>query len=116
MRVAVVIGLLMMNAMHRDPENRAALKRQGAADREEVFQPDRALVSAVRVQTVVSHADPETSSHPVKEERNQEAAPAEHEQRGECADVKQPDGNYDGPVQTFGPGQAEGFSSSLGSC
>ena len=39
-RIAFLVGELVVDAMRRDPENRSALERQRAADREEVCNLD----------------------------------------------------------------------------
>ena len=57
MRVAVLIRVLVVNAMGRHPEDRPTLKRQGAAGGEEVLQPLGNAVPAMRQQAVVAHAD-----------------------------------------------------------
>src|SRR5579863_1418608 len=115
MRVAGLIGLLMVHAMYRDPENRPAFKGERPADGEKVFQPQWALVPPVGMQPVVSHADSEARGDPIQEQRNQEIPPAEHKQRGEGADVKEAHGNSRWPVQTVGAREAEDIRSSLGS-
>src|SRR5665213_3252935 len=115
MGVALLIGLLVVYAMHRNPEDRAALKRQCTANGEEILQPQWAFVPPVRMQPVVAHTDSEASRDPVKEDRYPETAPVEHEQRRDGANMKKPHGNRSGPVQAFGPGKAEDVRSSLGS-
>jgi hypothetical protein len=50
MRILVLIGVLVMQAVRGDPENRAALERQRAADGEEVFEQLMGLETAVRVE------------------------------------------------------------------
>ncbi len=54
MRVALLIGFLMVNTMHGHPENRPAFESQRTANSKEVFQPQWAFVPPVRMQTVVS--------------------------------------------------------------
>src|SRR3954470_9750993 len=44
-RIAFVIGILMMDPMGRNPENRPAFERQGSAPGEHVFDPAIGLVS-----------------------------------------------------------------------
>ena len=105
----------MVDAMHGNPENRAAFESQRAANGEEIFQPDRAFVSPMRMQPVVSHADSEAGGDPIKEDRDPETAPTEHEQRRDCADVKKAHRDRRRPVQTVAAGKAEDFRSSLGS-
>ncbi len=74
MRIALLIGFLMVNTMHGDPEDRPAFERQRAANGEEILQPERAFVSPVRMQPVVSHADSEAGGDPIKEDRDPETA------------------------------------------
>jgi hypothetical protein len=68
--IPFAIGELMMNAVRRHPENRATFERQRGANRQEVFHPFRGLVSAVRQQAVVTHANAETPGNPPKEKRD----------------------------------------------
>ena len=82
-RIAGLIRFLVMHAMRRHPENRSALQRQRAADRKEIFQPQRHLVRPVRVQPVVAHADAETDRDLVKHGRYGKSAPTEHEEGGD---------------------------------
>ena len=73
MRIAFVIGMLVVNAVRGDPEDRSALKRERAADREEVLDPLRRLVAAVRQQAVIAHADAEAAGDPPQEQRSKRA-------------------------------------------
>ena len=57
MRIAIFIGKLMMDAVRGNPENWAALKRKRGANRQEILNPFRSLVAAVREQAMISHAD-----------------------------------------------------------
>ena len=65
-RIAVVVGVLVVDAVRRHPEDRPALERQRAADRQEVLEGLRRLVAAVRVQPVIAQADAEPDGHPVQ--------------------------------------------------
>jgi hypothetical protein len=114
MRVTGLIGLLMMYAMHGNPEDRSAFEAERPANGEEIFQPQWALVTPMRMQPVVSHADPETGGDPVNENGGQEVAPTEHKQRSNRADVKQAENDYGRPVQTFAPGVSEVVFGRLG--
>ena len=87
-RIAVVVGVLVVHAVRRDPENRPAFERQRAADGQEVLERLRRLVAAVRVQPVIAEADAEADRHPVQHERDEQVRPAEEEQRGHGEDVE----------------------------
>src|SRR5271165_48964 len=64
-RVTLVIGKLVMNAVRGHPEDRAALERQGRADGHEIFDPLGCLVAAMSQQAVVAHSDAEVRGpHP----------------------------------------------------
>jgi hypothetical protein len=56
-RVAFVVGVLMMDAVGGDPEDGSALERHGAAGGDEVLDPLGGAVAAVGEQAVVGHAD-----------------------------------------------------------
>src|SRR5690349_14150930 len=47
MRIAWLVGILMMNAMRCNPEYRSTLKCQGCADRKEVFNPFRGCIASM---------------------------------------------------------------------
>ena len=66
-RIAFAIGELMMNPVRRYPENRAAFERQSRANRQKVLHPFRSLVSAVRQQPVITHANAEAPGNPPQE-------------------------------------------------
>src|SRR5436305_15350326 len=78
----------MMNAMSRHPENRAALKREGSADRQRVLNPFRRLVSTMCQQSVISHSDSQAARNPPQYHHCDECLPTEKEERGDRADVK----------------------------
>ena|ERR1044071_3392266 len=77
--IARLIRFLMMDPMRGYPENRAPFERQGATNRQEIFQSQWYLVGAMRVQAMVPHADAEASRHPHQKDGNGKVAPAEHE-------------------------------------
>ncbi len=81
-RVAGPVGELMVNPMRCDPENRAALQRQGSANSQEILQYDRQLVRAVGVQTVITHTDAQTDTDPVEHSCRQQTSPAKHKKGG----------------------------------
>ena len=87
-RVAFVVGVLVMDAMGGDPEDRSALKRHGAAGGEEVFKPLGDAVAAVREQAVVAHANAHVDREEVHDHAGGEVLPGEEEQVGDGADVE----------------------------
>ena len=73
-RIAFLIGLLMMDAMRRDPEDRTALERERAADREKVLNELGRLVAAMRQQPVIRHPDAEHAARVIENQRGQHRA------------------------------------------
>ena len=88
-RIVVRVGMLMMLPMDRHPEQRAALKRQRGAHREEIFHRLGRLVRPVRQQAVIRHADAQREGHVIGDEQDGEAGPGELEQRPDGANMKQ---------------------------
>src|SRR6476646_8003920 len=87
-RIAWLIGFLVVDAMRRHPENRTAFESQGAANSKKIFQRQRHLIGPVGMQPMVTHADSQAGTHPVEKQRNGKSVPTEHEQRGYRAEVK----------------------------
>ena len=56
-RVAFMVGELVMDAMGGNPEDRTAFEREGAADGEDVLQPFGDAIAAMGEQAMVAHAD-----------------------------------------------------------
>src|ERR1019366_2219308 len=104
----------MVDPVYRDPENRPAFKTQRAADSEKVLQPHWAFVAPVGVQPVITHADSEARSNPIKEDRDPETFPAEHEHRRDGAYMEKSPGNRGWPIESVAPRKAENFCPSLG--
>src|SRR5438105_12736078 len=78
--VAFLVGVLVMDAMRRNPKYWPAFKSQRSAHCENVFHPLRSLIAAMRKQTVVAHADAEASGDPPENQRRQQRFPTEHEE------------------------------------
>ena len=88
-RIAFLIGLLMMDAMRGHPEDRAALERQRAAEREEVLDP--LVASCSRGASAGGGSAMPMPSMPagvVEDERGQHRAEVDEEEGGHGADVK----------------------------
>jgi hypothetical protein len=89
MGIAHLIGGLVMEAVRSHPTDRSALQAQGGAGGQKVFHPLGALVTTMREQAVIAHADAEASREPPKKNSQQQRFPAEKEKCGDGADVKQ---------------------------
>ncbi len=87
-RIAVVVRVLVVDAVRGHPEDRAALERERAADRQEVLDPLVGLVAAVRQQAVVGHADAEAAGDEPHDDRGEDGAEVDVEERGDGADVE----------------------------
>jgi len=87
-RVAFAIGFLMVDAVRRDPEDRTALERQGAADGQEVLHPERRLVAAMRQEAVVRHADAEHAGDEIEDDSGNDRAWRDEEKGGDGGHMK----------------------------
>ena len=81
--VALVVRVLMMNAMCGDPEDRSAFESHGSAGCEEVLDPLGCFVAAVREQAMVSHADAYVDREEVHDSCDGDVGPREEEERGD---------------------------------
>jgi hypothetical protein len=116
-RIGVRVGVLVVQAVRRDPENRAALERQRAADREKVLEQLRYFVGPVRVQAVITHADPETDAHPVEEGGQRDGLPRKEEQRGcDRAEVKRHHRGKSNPVDRLVSISSRLVKARIGAC
>src|SRR4051794_19757603 len=91
MWITVSIGMLMVDAMSRDPEDRSPLERQRAAPREHVFGPLVGLVSTVSQQAMVAHTDAEHSGDAVQHQSRENRAGVDEEQ---CRDRTRVEGGH----------------------
>src|SRR5579884_680646 len=87
-RIAWLVGILMMNAMRCNPEYRPTLKCQGCADGKEVFNPFWGPVASMGEQPMIAHTNSETSRHPPQEDRHEECFPRKEKQSRKRSDVK----------------------------
>ena len=78
-RITGLIGVLVMDSMCRNPDDRASFKCQGHTDGKEILQTKWNLVRSVRVQAMVTNTDTQTRSHPDKESRDRDPMPVKHE-------------------------------------
>ena len=99
MRIALFVGVLVVHAVRRDPGDRAAFESERAANSQEVLNPARRFVPAVRQQAVVTHADAEAAGNPIQHDGECERLPGKEEERSDRADVKQQHERGGRPVQ-----------------
>ena len=97
-RVAFVVGVLMMDAVGGDPEDGSAFKRHGAAGGDEVLQPLGNAIAAMGEQAVVGHADADVDGEEIHDAEDGEVLPGEEEERGDGADVEEAHDDGGDPV------------------
>ena len=68
------VRVLMVDAVRRDPEDRAALERERGAPGQEVLDRFRCLVATVRQQPVIAHADPQHAGDDVQHQGGEDRA------------------------------------------
>lgn len=88
-RVAIVVGVLMMDSVSGNPEDGAAFEGHGSARGDEVLEPLGNTISAVGEQAVVGHADADIDGKEVHDGEYGEVLPGEAEERGDGADVEE---------------------------
>ena len=97
-RVAVVVGVLMVDAVSGDPEDGSAFQRHGAAGGDEVLQPLGRAVAAMREQAMVGHADAHVDGEEIGDAGHRQVGPGEAKQRGDGADMEQAHDDGGDPV------------------
>jgi hypothetical protein len=88
MRIAFHVSILVMHAVCRDPEKRAAFQRQRGTEGQEIFHPLIGFKSAMREQTVIRDTNSQAAGNPPQEHGDKKRLPCKHKKRGHCADVK----------------------------
>ena len=99
MRIAIVVGLLMVDAMGSDPGDGTAFERKAAANRQKIFQETGRLVGAMGVQAMIAQTDAEACSHPIEENGDSQISPTEDEKRRDRPEMEQDHGDRRSPVQ-----------------
>ena len=97
-RIAFLVGVLMVDAMGGYPEDGSAFEREAAAGGDEVFQPPGNAIAAVGEQAMVGHADADVDGEEVHDEEDGQVLPGEEEERGDGADVEEAHGDGGDPV------------------
>src|SRR5689334_4330442 len=113
MRIAVVIGLLMVDAMRSDPGDGSTFEREATANRQKVFEETRCFVGPVSVQAMIAQTDPEAGGHPIEENGDCQILPTEDEERRDRPKVEQRHGDSRGPIQTFMLGNLKNLATHL---
>ena len=93
-----MVGVLMMDAMDGDPEDRAALERERREDGEEILDPLGGLEAAVREQAVIADADSAVDGQKPEDDGDRQAGPTEVKERGDGAEMEGGDEKGCGPV------------------
>src|SRR5271166_3037350 len=65
-RIAGLVGDLVMHSVGSHPEDWSALEGQGGASCEEILKPFRTLEATVSEQAMIAQSDAETAGQPVK--------------------------------------------------
>jgi len=87
-RIAFLVGVLMMLAVDGDPEDGSAFEGERSADSEEILHPFGRLVATMGEEAMVAHAYAEASGDPPEKHCDEEGLPVEHEERGDGAEVE----------------------------
>src|SRR5688572_20015608 len=99
--VASAIRMSMMNAMRRDPLNRAAFERQRSTGDQEVFDCLRNLIRAVCDQAVIAHADAKHAGNPIKYYSSDERRPAPEKESPDRQQVTNDKKNCRTPIESL---------------
>jgi hypothetical protein len=94
----------MMDAVRRHPADGTTLQSQGPADRQEILDPLRRPIGAVREQSMVTHPNAQAPRHPPQKQRKRQRLPTEYEQGNDGADVEQAKKQSDGQIEGLGKG------------
>ena len=97
-RVAFVVGVLMMDAVGGYPEDGSAFKGEVPQTVTKYSSHLGYAVAAVREQAVVGHADADVDGEEVHDEEDGEVLPGEEEERGDGSDVEEAHDDGGDPV------------------
>jgi hypothetical protein len=87
-RIAFHVSILVMDAMRRYPEKRAAFQSQRGAEGNEIFEPLIGLETAMRKQPVISNANAKAPGNPPQKQRDEKGLPGKHKKRCHSAYVE----------------------------
>ncbi len=97
-RIAFLVGILVVNTVGGDPEDRSALEREAAARSDEVLDPLGGAEATVREQAVVRDADADVDGEEVGDEEGGDVLPGEEEEGGDGTDVEEAHDDGGDPV------------------
>src|ERR1700756_3272075 len=86
--IPFLVGVLMVNAVRCYPSDRSTFKSKRAAHGQEVLDPFRSLIAAVRKKPVVADPDAEATGDKPQNNCQCESFPCKKEQRREGTDVE----------------------------
>src|SRR3954447_16570771 len=93
MRIAFLVGVLVVDTMRRNPEERTAFERERGAEGKEVLDGLVRLVAAMSQQAVIAHADAEAAGDVPEDCRQSQRLPGEKEECSHSTDVE---GHHEG--------------------
>ena len=100
-RVIVLVGVFVVNAVCTDPLDRPALPCEAATDGQKIFEPLRRGKAAMRQEAVIAKSDPDRPCQENEQEEHRQAGPREKERRGQGADVEGGNTDDDGPIDVL---------------
>src|ERR1700722_20476323 len=101
MRIARLVSVLMVHAMHGDPVGWTTLQRHGPTDRHGILQPFRRGETAMRELAVIADCNPHVLTEQPHPEEYGDRRPTEEKQRRDGPQVKRRDHNKKNPVKIF---------------
>lgn len=96
--ISFLVGVLVVNAVCSDPENRPPLEREAAAHGDEIFDPLGGFVTAMREQAMVGHPDTDVDGEEVHDDKGGKVLPGKEEEGSDGAYMEQPHGDSRDPV------------------
>src|ERR1700744_5203336 len=99
MRIARLVSVLMVHAMHGDPVSWTALQRHGPTDCHGILQPFRRGETAMRELTMIADRNPHVLTEQPHHEKYGDRRPTEEKHRREGPQVKRRDHNKKYPVE-----------------
>src|SRR5678816_3625202 len=69
------LGMLVVNSVGYDPIDCSAFKREHPADGQEIFEPLRRFVAAMRQQAMVAHTHSDPTGYPSKTQSYRQCRP-----------------------------------------
>jgi hypothetical protein len=116
--VALLIAVLVVDAMSGYPEDGSAFKSERGAGGHDVLKPLGNLVAAMGEQAVITHADAQVDGYDVEHQHDHQALPTEKEKRRQSADMKCDDHGDGEPVDAGadGDGPAHANLRTRGDC